>query len=256
MTLKQRQPQRYGYIPDLPDHRDLVFRPRNRAVPTKLDLRDTGFLNFPIYDQGNLGSCTANAIAAAIRFAELKEQKEAPDAQGPLPNGPSRLAIYWWERWIEGSVQTDSGAMIRDGLKAVATDGFYDEKHWPYDISRFTQTPPPATAVDVIQKAAKYKRVGQSWKSLRSALASGFPVVVGFTVYSSFGADTPMPGKNDRVEGGHAVLLVAYDDATRRFTCRNSWGAGWGHSGYFTIPYGYLGSSALAGDYWLIQTEA
>jgi C1A family cysteine protease len=52
------------------------------------------------------------------------------------------------------------------------------------------------------------------------------------------------------VLGGHAVLAVGYDDATQRFTIRNSWGANWGQGGYFTMPYPYLTTSGLSSDFW------
>jgi C1A family cysteine protease len=97
---------------------------------------------------------------------------------------------------------------------------------------------------------------------MRSCLAEGFPFVFGFTVYASFEsakvANTgvvPMPVLAEKVLGGHAVLAVGYNDKQKRFLVRNSWGTGWGMSGYFTIPYAYLTDSNLADDMWTIRDE-
>src|SRR5215510_6651839 len=122
----------YGWVPDLPDHRDLSYSAPAQflmALPTSIDLTSKCP---PVYDQGQLGSCTGNAIAAAVQFAREK-QKLQPDFV------PSRLFIYYGERVIEGSVESDSGAQIRDGIKVVAKLGAPPESDWPYDISKFAQ---------------------------------------------------------------------------------------------------------------------
>jgi C1A family cysteine protease len=111
-----RKIARYGWIPDLPDHRDHLFAAPSRvlsALPQSADLRSS----CPgVYDQGQLGSCTANAIAAAIEFDQLRDQLVDVFV-------PSRLFIYYNERDMESTVASDSGAMIRDGVKSVATVG-------------------------------------------------------------------------------------------------------------------------------------
>jgi C1A family cysteine protease len=204
----------------------------------------------PVYDQGQLGSCTANAIAAAIEFDRRKE--------GIKDWVPSRLFIYYNERAIEGTVNSDSGARIRDGMKCVAHQGECDEKLWPYDINKFTIEPPPG----VYKVAAKhpvvaYQRLAQDLPQLKGCLASGYPFVFGFTVYASFESkpvaktgQVPMPAPGESVLGGHAVAAVGYDDAQQRFICRNSWGPDWGKNGYFTMPYAYVTQRSLASDFW------
>src|SRR5919202_1725560 len=124
--LSTRPVQRFGWVPDLPDARDFLYSAPEEvltALPKKVDLRKS----MPkVYDQGQLGSCTANAIAAAFEFDLLK--------QGFTDFVPSRLFVYYNERVIEGTVSCDSGAMIRDGIKSVAEQGVCDEASWPYDI--------------------------------------------------------------------------------------------------------------------------
>lgn len=258
-----RKVKRYGWRPDLPDARDHKYRLRHPMVPRPrmVDLRS---VCPPVYDQGELGSCTANAIAAAIEFDRMKQRLDV--------FLPSRLFIYYNERVIEGTVDNDAGAEIRDGIKSVASQGAPAETDWPYDIAQFT-TKPPQKAYDsgLGDIAVSYERIDNTvtlstrlftpaLDQMRDSLASGIPFVFGFTVYESF--ETPdvartgvvnLPGAGEAVVGGHAVCAVGYDDATQRFTVRNSWGPGWGQAGYFTMPYAYLTDSNLASDFWSIQ---
>ena len=244
---------RFGWLPDLPDHRDQPYAAPMElvgALPARADLRPQ---SPPVYDQGQLGSCTANAIAAAIQFDRMKQKLENFT--------PSRLFIYYNERVIEHSVDSDSGAQIRDGIKSVARQGDCPETEWPYVISKFRTKPPKNCYVDALKyKVVLYQRVAQSMSQLKGCLASGYPFVFGFTVYESFESATvartghaPLPQSGDAVIGGHAVIAVGYDDAKQRFIVRNSWGAKWGMKGYFTLPYSYLTNSQLADDFWTIR---
>ena len=249
-----RQNKRFGWVPDLPDHRDHMYAAPLMivtALPPKADLRPKCP---PVVDQGQLGSCTANAIGNAHLFGQMKQGQ--PDAFLP-----SRLFIYYNERAMEGTVNSDSGAMIRDGIKSVAKQGACPEKLWPYQINKFTKKPSAPCYKEALKhQALSYSRVTQSVAQMKGCLASGYPFVFGFTVYDSFQSaavaktgTVPMPGQGEAVVGGHAVLAVGYDDTTQRFIVMNSWGTGWGAKGYFTIPYGYLTDSDLAADFWTIR---
>ena len=256
---------RYGWIPDLPDARDHIYAAPRAAVanlPASTDLR----AGLPeCYDQGQIGSCTANAIAGAFEFA-LRKQALADFT-------PSRLFIYYNERAMEGHVGTDSGAQIRDGVKSIAKQGVCPETEWPYEPvpadpngnfphgSREATRPTDACYQDALKnRATTYQRVVQTLDQMRGCLAAGYPFVFGFTVYESFESQqvaetgvAPMPGPSEQVLGGHAVLAVGYDDASKRFLVRNSWGTGWGQQGYFTMPYAYLTESSLSSDFWTVR---
>jgi C1A family cysteine protease len=248
-----RRISRYGWIPDLPDQRDHLYAAPVEmvgALPPKVDLR----AQCPrIYNQGQLGSCTANAIAGAIEFDRLK-QKIADFT-------PSRLFIYYNERAMEHSVDSDSGAQIRDGIKSVGKLGDCPEAEWPYEISQFKIKPTKNCYADALKyKAILYQRVMQTPSQLKGCLASGYPFVFGFTVYESFeGAQVAktghasLPKSGEPAIGGHAVVGVGYDDAKQRFIVRNSWGDGWGMKGYFTLPYAYVMNNNLADDFWTIR---
>jgi C1A family cysteine protease len=252
--ISTRPVQRFGWIPDLPDARDYMYSAPEEvlaSLPKKLDLRS----KMPkVYDQGHLGSCTANAIGAAFEFDQI--QSGGPDFM------PSRLFIYYNERAIEGSVDSDSGAMIRDGIKSIAKLGVCDEETWPYDITRFMEKPPkPAYREAATHQATVYRRLMGNLHQMQGCLASGYPFVFGFSVYESFLEDevartgeVPLPPRGEQLIGGHAVVAVGYDDGIQRFVVRNSWGPKWGMRGYCTMPYGYLTDPQLARDFWAIYT--
>src|SRR4030081_2814075 len=148
---------RYGWIPDLPYHRDHLYSAPPAfllALPPHTDMR----AQCPgVCNQGFLGSCTANAIAAAIEFDRMK--------QGLEDFVPSRLFIYYNERVIEGTVKSDSGAQLRDGIKSVASQGVCPEPEWPYVIENFTTKPPAKAYRDaVFDRAVSYQSLVQDLK--------------------------------------------------------------------------------------------
>ncbi len=246
----------FGWNRDQPDHRDFKF-----SVPRKLaalepivDMRD----KMPaIYDQGALGSCTANATAAQCQFLDKTD-----------PFQPSRLFIYYGSRALEGTIRYDSGSSIRDSIRSVVRWGFPPEvpteTHklaYPYDISKFKKTPPKAIyATATKERISQYERVQQTEQAICYALSQGFPVNFGFTVYESCLSDTvakngilPMPHHGERRVGGHAVLLVGYNLEKRVYYVRNSWGVEWGQRGYFEMPFDYVHSPNLSADFWIVK---
>jgi len=251
MALNQ---QWYGWSPDLPDHRDLMYAASAAVVkklPVKTDLRKA----CPsIYDQGQLGSCTANAIGGAFEFGLLKQNKKSDFM-------PSRLFIYYNERVMENTVKTDSGAQIRDGIKSVNKQGVCPEKMLPYLVGKFAVTPSPACYKEALKhQVLSYHRVSRTLDQMKGCLYEGFPFVFGFTVYDSFesaavakSGKLNMPKRSEKLIGGHAVMAVGYDDSVKRFIVRNSWGNDWGLDGYFTMPYEYLSNENLSDDFWTIR---
>ena len=243
-----------GWRPDKPDHRDLHLNRISAPLPTTPDLLDLRPKMPAVYNQGDLGSCTANASGAAFQYDLIRQG--LPDFM------PSRLGIYLEERRLEGTLAEDAGAQIRDAVKVLAKIGVAPETLWPYDPTKFAQTPPASFyKVAAANEALQYARVDQTAEGIEQCLAKGFPVIFGFTVYSSFESETvaktgmlPMPGKHETNEGGHAVLCVGYDRKRRLFIIRNSWGAEWGDKGYFYMPYDYLLNPHLASDFWAVYT--
>ena len=245
--------RRLTWRPDLPDHRDLIYGAINTSapLPIKVDLRP---LCSPVDDQGNIGSCTGHAIVGAMEYLENKQSESFADF--------SRLFVYYNERLMEGTVEHDAGARIRDGIKVVANTGCCIEGLWPYEVSKYKDKPTQDAYDNAANhKILEYRRV-TSFDDLKAALAEDNPVVFGFTVYESFMSQAvaktglmPMPGRNERSEGGHAVCAVGYDDETKTVTVRNSWGPNWGDHGYFHMPYAYISNYNLCDDFWVIKKE-
>ncbi len=257
LPWKSRQTRRYGWQPDLPDHRDLACRAARGAAcrpqPARVDLRAGSIALPPCADQGELGSCVAHGCGFAWHFALLKQLCPAPL--------PARLFIYYFARALAGMEREDAGAQIRDGCKALNKFGCCDEALWPYNVAAFASRP-STEALEAAEKhqALQYFRLPQSPERLRACLVDGYPVVFGFTLYDAFeslavaaSGRLELPRAGERALGGHCVALVGYDNVARRFIARNSWGEKWGMNGYFSIPYEYALNPGLARDFWTIR---
>jgi C1A family cysteine protease len=176
----------------------------------------------------------------------------------------SRLFWYWNTRYLMGSVGEDCGAEIRDALKVLAKTGVCHEEQWPYKRARFAMKPTAVCYEEATpHRALRYYRVPRSLAMLRAALARHMAVMFGMTLYDSFEGDdatktgrVPMPGPDEAPIGGHAMLLVGYDDHQQTFLVRNSWGTGWGDPqvpGHCHVPYALVLGRGSAADFWVLE---
>ena len=215
-------------------------------LPSCIDLR----IKMPkIYNQGELGSCTANALCAIVGYDD-------PKLIG------SRLFLYYNERKLENDIPDDAGATLSDGIKCLQTYGLCQETLWPYNISKFAIRPSDECYTQSgLHKVLKVKNIQNDLISMKTSLANGLPFVVGITIYKSFENDivtstgiVPMPNiETEQLLGGHAVVCVGYNDTKKMWLMRNSWGTDWGLKGYFYLPYEYL-TGDLATDLWNISS--
>ena len=255
--FKNEEPQvpnlkNLGWKRDLPDHRDFKFKitPREK-LPTSVDLRDKCP---PIYNQYDLGSCTANALGGAYQYEQIKQKKE--------DFVPSRLFIYYNEREIEGTIKEDAGAMIRTGIKTMVDKGVCPETMWKYRTGRFKKKPPQECYTEgQNNQVLEYLRITpHSLYEVKHCLADGYPISFGFMIFDSMMTDkvartgiVPIPKPNEQSMGGHAVLAVGYDDEKQCLLVRNSWGKSWGMNGYFWLPYVFVSRNHMSADYWTIR---
>jgi C1A family cysteine protease len=251
----------YGWKPQQDDVRDLDYDKSYlarklgppRLLPPSVDLRP---FEPPVFDQGQLGSCTANATCAAAEFLGFRVKKAIP---------LSRLFLYYATRAAEGTITEDAGAELRDVIKVGHQRGICAETVWPYDENRFADAPPPAAYAEAMTRLfTAYYSIDDNTraKGVKTALADGLPVIFGFSVYDAFESDAvavtgkvPIPLPSDRPVGGHAVLAVGYDDGTNDVIVRNSWGPNWGDKGYFRMPYDYIFDPTQANDFWVLTHE-
>ena len=248
-------PFKLGWIPDLPDIRDIPFKaaaaPGVVYPPSKRLVWVPGAL-----EQGPLGSCVANAVALAVQYARIKQRKLHAWQ-------PARLPVYYGAREIRGWEAIDSGCHIRDAIKVVASQGTAKEEDYPYVISKFAEKPPPSYYEQALRdQVLLYRRIDNTnLDDIRAALNEDYPIVFGFSLYNDFNwsgvndGSITMPGGGGAsyVVGGHACLIAAYDDLQGRCEFVNSWGKKWGKLGRGSIPYNYLTNPGLASDFWQIS---
>ena len=286
-----------GWLPDRPDVRDYVsttpavqqklsaagsktvrlLAERAAAVeqgsadpagelPASVDLREWFS---PVEDQGELGSCTANAACGIVEYYQRRAHGRFLDM--------SRLFLYKVTREFLG-LTGDTGAYLRSAMGALALFGTPPERYWPYDVAKFEDEPPAfAFAFGDDFKALTYYRLDppgtpadQVLAQIKAHLAAGQPAMFGFTVYGTIQrpakpGDIPFPSAGENVLGGHAIVAAGYDDArevrnpidgtvrTGAFRIRNSWGASWGEEGYGWLPYEYV-LQGVAEDWWVMTS--
>lgn len=237
--------------PDKKDFRDLRFTSSKFKSPSELP-KSVDFLKDlpPVFDQGQLGSCTANAGVAFLMYLLKRAGIDSPEL--------SRLFLYYYERLLEGTVGEDSGASMRDGLKVMQQKGVSPEDLCKYIIERFTEAPSQeAIEAAAAFKLAKYERI-HDLHEMKAALAERRPVLLGIAVYESFETPTkqgriPMPKpKVEQLLGYHEVLAAGYSDYSKPnqgvAKVRNSWGLNWGLKGNFLLPYDYFDKYVI--DMW------
>lgn len=239
-------------------------KPR-KHLPPAVDLRTlVRAEDWPVLEQGNLNTCTAHALCAALHFLFLRA--------GISPAFvPSRLFLWWRERDIEHKTATPCEVFMHDGVAALGDRGICPEapvgaidasECWPYDATKWGVKPPPAA----FRCAKRYdgirgRRVRQDLRAMKARLAEGHPFTVTLQLTDGYvesykTGDIPSPVKGSPDMGGHALLVVGYDDARSVFLVRNSHGTKFGVCGYGTVGYDYMTDPDWAGSFWTLHAAA
>ncbi len=220
---------------------------------SSLDWRNYNSFNYvtPVRNQGNCGSCWAFATTAALESAVLITQ-----------NTPGIN--------LDLSEQT----LVSCSLNAGSCSGGYIDRASDYirDFGQPIETCFPYVATDssCLNACLTYQsdtdRIsGWHWvatasptvDAIKNALSTYGPLVTTMHVYSDFyyyitGTYSHVSGT---YQGGHAILIVGYDDAQQYFIVKNSWGTGWGEAGYFKIAYSELTSVVQFGFYTIAYEQ-
>lgn len=211
-----------------------------------------------VKDQGELGSCTAFASVGAMEFLHKRF-------------GGSKVEDMFSERFTYYATRVnvlkwtpdDSGAYVRDAVKSLVKHGTCLEKTFVYNNDFRTAPSQPAYAEALKYQALSYAKFEdgkspterrQLIEVLKANLDAGLPIIGGFICYSNIwnAVRGVIPPRNGQIIGGHAILIVGYDDVKRQFKFKNSWGAGWGDRGYGYLPYDYYFSGDMF-DLWSIH---
>lgn len=256
MHTKQRRG--LGWIPDIPHLNDKRFRAPARSLVTVLP-EEVVLPHTQILDQGATNSCTGHAASSLYRYM-LR-------LLGKTEFQPSPLFIYYFGRRVPrlGWENEDMGAMPRDVMQTMISNGVVPETVWPFseDPAKVNKHPPQ----DLLSNAktnriieGKYVRMlaTDNLYHLKYSLFQKLPFLIGVQVYSSFldtGSDgmVSMPGMRETYEGGHLMYCTGYSDKLQKFFCPNSWGESAGDKGVFKLPYAYIANQGLASDFWRIE---
>jgi hypothetical protein len=224
---------------------DVIYNENNDIYPDIIDLRDK-FME--IYDQGKIGSCSANALCSIFEY-------DAIHFKG------SRLFLYYNERLMINKTDEDSGAYLIDGINSLKKYGICEEKYWKYNIDNIFMVPSKEAYENAKNNyLIDSLNIKKNLNEIKKWLSRNEPIAIAIAIYSNFMEEgrnngiINMPKETDIYLGGHAVILCGYIDKEKRFILRNSWGDYWGDKGYFYLPYEYIiGNNNLSGnDFWII----
>jgi C1A family cysteine protease len=240
---------KHGWIPALPDARHYAFIPKTTVTPPTMDLRS----QLPdVWDQGSIGSCVAHGVSICHVAAQRKH--------GGPQIMPARLALYFQARAVQGWQNQDSGCQIVDAMKVTAKLGVADEKLYPYQTTKFKLKPPVSVYTNgLLHQTLEYQKIDNANpENIRAAVAEGFPVVFGSTLYSNYDQLNasnlmPDPDLKGSIVGGHCMAIVGYDKSKKQFLVRNSWSKAWGDKGHHWMSEAYICNLSLTDDVWVLR---
>jgi len=255
----------FGWVRDSVDHRDYSYSSNTEIVEFVDPLPDEVSLSAfcsPIQDQKKSSSCVAHAVCGALEYLEAVALKQEVEIFQAYFQPISRLFVYYNARKIDGNQSFDQGAQIRNAIMGIRQNGICRETLWPFDLTQICTEPSSVAYLEAIEHKILYgySLDNKDLNALKTCLACGYPFVFGADLCQSFMSDEvektgiiPMPSSTENFVGGHAMLCVGYNDLTKQFLIRNSWGEEWGLKGYAWMPYEYLTNRYLCSDAWTLR---
>ncbi len=205
----------------------------------------------PVRNQGNCGSCWAFATTAALESYTL--------IKNSLPGQELNLAEQVMVSC--GGAGSCGGGYVGSAANYIKNTGLPAEECYPYTATNGT-----CSTACYNWQSNSYKIAGWAYvattaptvDAIKNALVTYGPLVTTFDVYADFFSYVSgiYQHTSGTYQGGHAVLIVGFDDASQCFKVKNSWGTGWGEGGYFRIAYSELTSAVGFGEYTIAYTGA
>jgi len=199
-------------------------------LPSKIDY--TAEMS-EVRNQGGEGACAGFAGTAIKEWMEFHDYDRYIDL--------SERFLYEEAKKISGHKE---GTTLKAVAKVLVDKGICEEKFWPYEANK-----PRQAYSGAYHNALKYKiepvyvRITNE-KELKASLVKFGPLHIGVLVYRNWyrQKNGHIPDANwcERIQGylgGHAIALVGYDDETKLYKFKNSWGTGWGQNGYGFLSY-------------------
>lgn len=252
----------HGYVPSVPQSGDYIYfaevdalADTAPAIPDFVDLSP----DFPgIWNQWSLASCVSHAVAAVYSYCAKK--------QGLKKGVLARLFMWHFAKKAHGiSAFANDGVRFDDSFNVLLKMGAPGHWWWPYQTLIYFITPFPWVINKAKEnRAVHFERCSLDEKTVINLLSQKIPIVVGINVpdemkYDNLG-DTgimPMPIDNDGTHEGHAVVIVGYDQVTRLYKIRNSWGRGYGDDGHVYVPYAFINDKSRgrwAFEGWVLRS--
>jgi C1A family cysteine protease len=252
------------------------------SVNLRADPRHQSFFD-DSYQQGQTGSCAANATAACY-LLELRRHRSLNSVPGEAVV-PSRLFIYYNARAALSQQITDRGCFIRHAFRSLAQYGVCPEACWPYDERKKNERPPDACFREALRhRIFTYERLdvhrnpkgpdstldmdtdGDTvLNNLRSCLTNSHPVVFSFTwkigdavwekrsdMWQICAMAKMRHSKVSLPKTAHAVMAIGYDDNSQCVLCQNSMG---GSKWLFWIPYDWITDFYATSDFWMLKFD-
>ncbi len=223
------------------------------STPSSFDLRNVGGRNYttPPKNQGDCGSCVAFGVTASVETTyrwQKRDDSQIADF--------SEAQLFFCHGRSDGA-RCNTGWKPKEALEVMKSTGITFEQMFPYSATAQTCSGLDSAWRTRIVRIKDYQRI-RSAQAMKDWIWNTGSLVACLSVYEDFqryyrsGVYTYAAGS---YVGGHCIEIVGYDDSLGCWICKNSWGVGWGESGFFRIAYGQCGIETYHGPRGITQVD-